>query len=661
MLVLVMIVFHYDRQAARFDISAVGRLPQETEVLDATGERIGYLHGEDVGMPVRLDSVSEHFLNALVAREDSRFYRHYGIDRRGLIRAWIRNVKEGRAVQGASTITMQLTRMTYGLTGKTMQRKLLEMALARRIEKHYDKPEILSQYVNRIFLGTGMNGIEQASLGYFGKSSSELTLPEAAMIAGVIRAPNGFSPFRHYEVALREMRSTIWRMEDEGMISKAEAEEFCEARPVVQDQSIWMEMLREQSKVSEQTHLLQMIEDRVDELLPSLVGVGGLTIHTTIDQRLQRSADLSVNQRLAEIEALPGYPHPTLAGHEKGDPAYLQAAVAVSENFTGALRAIVGGREFSHSAFDRATQSRRPVGSIFKPLVYGTAFERGLFPGVLISDARIEPGEIRWDEEGWDPENSDGTFGDPLPASLGLIRSRNTMTARVGEWAGIDNVLKMTQHAGLGDPGREFSPTIYIGTLGASVEKVASAYSVFATGGVRHEPYFIETVIDRDGTTLFQHEGESYQVLSSGAAWLTSNILKQVLEEGGTGASLRTRGFSAPAGGKTGTTNDFFDAWFAGYTSRLSACVWLGLDQPKTIFEGAYGGKVALPIWQDVMSEAQRIGYEFTDFAAPEEVIEMQLCRISGKLAKDDCEEAGALYIEQVPHDLIPRKFCKEH
>ncbi len=661
MLVLAMIVFHYDRQAARFDISSVGRLPMETEVLDATGERIGYLHGEDVGMPVPLDSVSPHFVNALVAREDSRFYRHHGIDRIGLLRAWIRNAKEGRAVQGASTITMQLTRMTYGLTGKTMQRKLLEMAIARRIEKNYEKFEILSQYVNRIFLGTGMNGIEQASMGYFGKSSSDLTLPEAAMIAGVIRAPNGFSPFRNYEAALREMRSTIWRMEDEGMISKKEAEVFAEARPVVQNQSRWMEILRQQSKVSEQTHLLQMVESKVNELLPSLVGVGGLTIQTTIDLRLQSAAEKSVSARLQEIEIRPGYPHPTLSDFAEGEPAYLQASMSVVENFTGAMRAVVGGREFSHSAYDRAMDSRRPMGSIFKPLVYGTAFERGLFPGVLISDAQLKAGEIKWDREGWDPANSDGTFGDPMPAALGLIRSRNTMTARVGEWAGIENVLTMMEHAGLGSSGEGYSPTVYIGTLGANVSRVASAYSVFATGGVRHQPYYIETVMDRDGSQRFQHEAASYQVLSSGAAWLTSNILKQVLEEGGTGSALRDRGFRAPAGGKTGTTNDFYDAWFAGYTSRLSGCVWIGLDQPDTIYDGAYGGKIAMPIWEDVMKMAQAIGYEFTDFAPPEEVIEMQLCRKSGRLAKDDCAEAGALYIELVPHDLIPRRFCDQH
>ena len=660
--VCAMVLFHYDRQAARYDISAIGRLPLETQVQDASGELIGYLHGEDVGTPVPLDSISPYFLRALIAREDSRFYRHNGVDQIGVVRAWIRNTRENRTVQGASTITMQLTRMTYGLTGRTMRRKLLEMALSRRIEKHYSKDDILSQYVNRVFLGTGMNGIEQAAQGYFGKPASALSLPEAAMIAGVIRAPNGFSPFRHYDTALREMRSTIRRMEDAGVISEEEMTSRIDARPVVLDQSRWMEMLRQHSKVSGQSYLLKMVEDRVTELLPSHAGIGGLTIRTTFDSRLQEVGEQSVRDHLRSLESQPGYPNRPLAGHVSGDPEYVQAAVAVLENFTGAIRIIVGGRNYSHSAFNRATQARRPMGSIFKPLVYGTAFERDLFPGVLISDARIAPGEIDWDSLNWNPDNSDGIFGERLPAEIGLIKSRNTMTARVGEWAGIDNVLTMMEHAGLGhaDSG-DVSPTIYIGTLGASVRDVASAYSVFSTGGIRHRPYFIGAIIDRDGTALYQHEDENYRVLSPGAAWMTSTILKRVLEEGGTGANIRKMEFSAPAGGKTGTTNDFFDAWFAGYTSRLTGGVWVGLDQPGTIMKDAYGGKIAMPIWRDVMAAAQQLGYEFTDFAPPEEVIDMQLCRESGLLAKDECQEAGSVYIERVPHDLIPRKFCKEH
>lgn len=662
LLIAAMVLFQYSRLAATYDISAAGRMPMESKVTDATGVLIGYLHGGNVGTPVALDQVSPHFIQALIAREDSRFHRHHGIDHRGLIRAWLRNLREKRTVQGASTLTMQLTRMAYALTGRTIQRKLLEMALARRIEKHFSKDEILTHYINRVFLGTGMNGIEQAAQGYFGKAASELTLPEAAMIAGVIRAPNGFSPFRNYEAALREMRSTLLRMADEGMITEEEASAFESARPEVLPQERWMEMLKHQTKISEQNYLLKMVSDRVDEMFPSLVGVGGLSIRTTFDTRLQLAAEHSVATRLAVFENQPGYPHPVFAAHRDGDPAYLQAATVVVENYTGAVRAAVGGRNFQHSAFNRAIQAKRPMGSIFKPLVYGTAFERGLFPGMLISDGAIAKGEISWDRFGWNPENSDGVYGGMLPVETGLVRSRNTMTVRVGERAGIESVLAMMEHAGLGESERaEPSAPIYIGTVGANVRDVTSAYSVFATGGIRHEPFFIDTVADRDGSVLYEHRDANYRVLSPGAAWLTSNILKKVLEEGGTAAGVRDLGFDSPAGGKTGTTNDYQDAWFVGYTSRLSAGVWIGLDQPGKIMEGAYGGRISLPVWNDIMFAAQQIGYEFTDFAEPEEVIAMELCRESGLLAGEVCKTRGSVYVEEVPHDLIPRKFCNSH
>lgn len=660
LLIAAMVLFNYDRLAARYDITAVGRMPLESTVTDGTGALIGYLHGENVGTPVALDQISPHFLHALLAREDSRFYRHHGIDHLGLVRAWLRNLREKRTVQGASTLTMQLTRMTFGLTGRTMQRKLLEMALARRIEKHFTKEEILTHYVNRVFLGTGMSGIEQAARGYFGKSAADLTVPEAAMLAGVIRAPNGFSPFRHYEAARREMRGTLHRMADEGLLTDEEAKVMGAARPEVLPQDRWMEMLRRHAKISEQNHLLKMVSDEIGTMFPSHAGVGGLSIKTTFDSRLQLAAEEAVATHLTALENQPAYPHPTLAAHREGDPTYLQAAVVVMENFTGAMRAVVGGRSFSDSAFNRATQAKRPMGSIFKPLVYGTAFERGLFPGMLVSDGAIRPGEIEWDRIGWNPENADGIFGGHLPVETGLIKSRNTMTVRVGERAGIEHVLAMMEHAGLGDAERaEPTAPIYIGTVGADVRGVTSAYTIFATGGIRHEPYFIESVTDRDGTILYQHEDASYRVLSPGAAWLTSNILKKVLEEGGTAAGLRELGFSAAAGGKTGTTNDFQDAWFVGYTSRLAGGVWIGLDRPDTIMEGAYGGRIALPVWNDIMTRAEKIGYEFTDFAEPEEVISMELCRESGRLADEGCAASRNVYVEEVPHDLIPRKFCK--
>lgn len=662
MLVFSLVLFRYDRAAARYDIQAVGWMPKESVVLNGSGELLGYLHGENVGTPLPLADISPFFINALLAREDSRFYRHHGIDHWGLMRAWLRNLREKRTVQGASTLTMQLTRMTYGLSGRTKDRKLLEMALARRIEKNYSKEQILEYYVNRIFLGTGMNGIEQAARGYFGRHASELSLPEAAMLAGVIRAPNGFSPFRHYDAAWREMQSTLDRMAAEGTISNEEAKNASALRPEVLPQSRWMEMLRQESKISEQTYPLQLVEDQIREMFPSHVGAGGLTIRTTIDSRLQQAAEAAVAARLVEIEGQADYVHPKFADYRGGDTQYLQAATTVLENYTGAIRAVVGGRRFAHSAYNRAVQARRSMGSVFKPLVYGAAFERGLFPGMMISDAAIQPGEIAWSKRPWNPQNADGIFGDKLPVETGLIESRNTMTVRVAEWAGIDTVLTMMEHAGLGHAKRsDVSPTIYLGSSGASVQDVTSAYTIFATDGVRHEPYLIESVTDRDGTVLFQHEDENYRVLSPGAAWLSSRMLQKAVTSAGTGRNLRQMGFQAPAGGKTGTTNRFEDAWFVGYTSRLSCGVWIGFDQPKKIKEGAFGGRIAIPVWYDVMSSAAEIGYDFGEFSDPGGEVSMDLCRDCGLLPKRACQQAGSVYREEVPYDLIPRKSCRIH
>jgi len=662
LVIALIISFHYYRLAGHFDMEEVARIPMKSQVLDGTGEMIGYLHGENVGTPVPLGEVSPHFVNALIAREDARFWKHNGVDYAGLIRAWARNTKENRLVQGASTITMQLTRMTFGQRERSVRRKLLEMAIARRIERKYSKEQILTFYINRVFLGTGMNGIQQAADGYFGKNASELTLPEAAMIAGIIRAPNGFSPFRHPDTSLREMKSTLKRMVVEDFLSTEDAEMASNIRPRVLPQERWMGILKQSAKVTQRSMILDIVERKLGILLPSLGDSGGLRIETAFDMRLQKSSEEAVEKHLSRLESLGGYSHPIHARHQSGDPEYLQAASITLENQTGAVRALVGGRNYSHSAFNRAVLSNRQVGSIFKPLVYATAFEKGLFPGMVVSDSKIQPGEIKWDHTDWNPKNSDEKYHRFLKVETGLIKSRNTMSVRVGERAGIENVLTMMDQAGLGK-GRKIepNPTIYIGNIGASVYEIASAYSLFATGGIRYEPYFIEKISDRNGKVLYKHIDESYQVVSPGAAWITSNILKRVLEQGGTGSRLRDLGFTAPAGGKTGTTNDFFDAWFVGFTSRLTTGVWIGLDQPATINSNAYGGRVAVPVWKDIMQDAADVGYQFEKFAAPEEVIGMNLCRHSGQLAKEECEKAGTVYVEQVPHDLIPRKFCKKH
>ena len=666
------VFFHYDRQAAKFDLSQVARMPQESKVYDIQGREIGYLHG-DGRTVVPLDRVAPTFQQALVAREDSRFYGHDGFDVWGLIRATLRNLKDRDAVQGASTLTMQLARNTFDLREKNLRRKVLEMAIARRIERRYAKDEILYLYVNRIFFGSGLNGIEQAARGYFGKPAADLDLAESAMIAGIIRAPNRFSPFRHYDEALSEMRATLNRMVDEGLLSEADAESAKTRRPAVLSQEEGFRFAgktSEHSRLDQDSHLMEAIRTEIDRLLTDEQrDTGGFEIFTTFDLELQARAEAAVERRLTALESAPDYPHPTLASFGprlEADPAlapdYLQAAVAVIDNQSGAVRAMVGGRNFSHSRYNRATQSHRQLGSVFKPLVYATAFETGLFPGSFINDDPIRTGEIRWHRGDWSPDNADRQYLGNLPASRGLIESRNTMSVRVGERAGIEAVMAMIDHAGLGDRDAiEPNPQIYIGNLGATLMSLVSAYTAFPNDGYRHEPFLIERVETRDHEVIYEPKTDGYRVVSPGAAWLVRQILSEALEPGGTGASVRELGFEAPAGGKTGTTNNYHDAWFLGYASRLTAGVWVGLDRPEKIVDRGYGGRLALPIWTDIMLAAREAGYPFEDLPKAEDLIDVDLCRYSGKLASDTCQRLGGSYRERIPQPMIPRSVCEDH
>ncbi len=667
------IFLHFDRIAGKYDVGQIAVMPAESTVYDVRGELIGYLGGDGRTI-VPLDQVSVYFQNALIAREDKRFFRHNGVDTIGAVRAGLRNTKDGEVVQGASTLTMQLARNTFGMDEKSFRRKIVEMALARRVEHEFTKEEILELYVNRIFFGSGLNGIEQAAQGYFGKSAMALTLPEAAMIAGIIRAPNRFSPYRHYEAALDEMRDTLVRMEDERMISKAEAELAKSARPEVKPQSHAWTVIRgnRPGRIAENSFALDAIKQKLDLILSDdQKDEGGMDIYSSFDMTLQRAAEQTVARRLNQIESSPDFTHPTysafVAKYSDADeipaPDYLQAAVSVIDNGSGAIRVLVGGRNFDHSEFNRATQAKRQVGSILKPLVYATAFETGIFPGTFIDDGPILQHEIRWDTSGWDPQNSDGKSLGLQPVSVGLVRSRNTMSVRIGERAGFDAVATMMDHAGIVDKTElPRSPQIYIGNLGASLNSVVSAYSVFANEGWRHEPYLIERIEKSTGEVVFDRtESPGYRVLSPGSTWLTSNIMQSTLEPGGTGELVREMGFKVPAGGKTGTTNDFCDAWFLGYTNKLTAGVWVGMDRPETIINGGYGGKLALPIWTEIMQAAAEKGYVFDVLPESDEIIETDLCRYSGHLADDACRRLGCAYHENVPHAMLPRQICNAH
>ncbi len=646
----------YSGIARGYDLELVRKMPERSEVVDRNGAVLGLLHGEN-RLVVPIDKVNPHFLAAILAREDNRFYDHPGIDLIGIARATVRNLKDRSAVQGASTITMQLARNSFGMFQKTLDRKLVEIFISLRIEATYTKAEILEAYVNRIYYGSGIYGVERASQRYFGKPAAEMSLSESALLAGIIRGPNKFSPFRNYEGALSERNTVLKRMVAAGRITAPQSEDAQLEKIVIQPQA-------NTPTTRESSWALDAVRRDLDRILDdSDFDVGGFQIYTTIDAKLQSISEAAIDRRLSDIEKSPGYLHPTKATYKKsqGAPAYLQGALVTVDNDSGAIISIVGGRNFTHSQYNRALLSQRQVGSTFKPFIYAAAMEQGaLFPGTLISDGPIRRGELQTPTGNWSPKNSDGKYLGMQPVRTGLIRSRNTMSVRIGDRAGIDNLLDLSHRAGF--PATvERTPQLFIGNLGATIKTLTGAFSIFANNGVKKRPYVIDRIVDRDGNLVYESGQQELRVISPGLASMMDDMLQGVMAPGGTGARARSLGFESQAGGKTGTTNDYHDAWFCGYTPRLTCGVWTGLDQPQRIMHRGYGSTLALPIWTDVMKHAEKLGYTRDIPQARAATASIELCNVTAALATQNCRAHGHAYTEDAPYELIPKVFCSLH
>ncbi len=650
----------YSSLAKKYDLSKLGQMPERTIVMDNKGQVLGRMHGEN-RIIVPLSEVSPLFVKALLAREDARFYDHHGIDFLGVLRAAVRNLKDMRVVQGASTLTMQLARNSYpDLNDRSLHRKLVEMMLARRIEKACTKEQIIEHYVNRIFYGPGIYGVQRASQVYFGKHASQLNLSEAAMIAGIIRSPARFSPFRNYEGALKERDDVLKRMLGTKVITPEEeiaaryADIALHAQPVFQSQG---------------GYALDLVRRDLDLILEEQeIEDGGLQVFTTLDKTLQDAAGEYVEKRLAAVEKLRGYAHVRKADFDRtwdgtqeiSSTPYLQGALMMLDNQTGGILALVGGRDYNQSKYNRATQGERQIGSTVKPFVYAAGIASGFMPGTYINDAPIMPGEIDGASQGWSPQNSDGRFLGMSTLTEGLVKSRNTMTVRLGNYAGLVRVLDLLSNAGFGKPA-ERTPQIFIGNIGGNPRQLTSAISIFPNQGIRRRPFLIDRIIDKAGRVLYQTPVLESEVITPSVAFLMRNILAQVIDRG-TAAALRSEyGFKEPGGGKTGTTNDYKDAWFAGYTDRVTCGVWVGLDKPQTIVAEGYGGKLSLPIWADVMKKAVALGYKTEVPKVSLPLTKVTLCRVSSQLATDGCGHAGTAYEEALPYDLVPQNFCVEH
>lgn len=606
-------VFYY-LWALTFDLSTIGQMPQRSSIYDRTGTFYSRTIGEN-RVVVPYDEVSPNFVKALISREDSRFYEHRGVDPLGIARAAVRNLLFGSMKEGASTITQQLARNSFPLGGKTLSRKFLEAAMAFRIEMEMTKEKILELYMNRIYFGSGLYGVETASQAYFGKPAANMTLSEAALLAGLIRSPNRFSPFNNLEASLKQRDVVLGRMEELEFITHAEHEKA----------------LREKINARQRRMVNPLNSWAVDAILheleqvvsPSKIDEGGLRIDTSIDAGLQQAAEESLSRRLAEVEARPDFRQqhtpksakpakvtkgakPIPSPPEQPEP--LQGALIAIDNASGGITAIVGGRNFAESKYNRALVAMRQIGSSAKPFVYEEALRKGVItPETPVSDARLSITELPLRSPAYNPQNSDGTFGGDLPAKEGLIHSRNTMSVRVGLATGLGTVATIMEKLGLAEEVPRY-PSICLGSFESTLRNVTVAYTALATGGSRVHPHLIEQVTDSEGKVLYRATRDRISVLDPAAARATTGILTEVLTRG-TAARAASLGLNKPAAGKTGTTDHFVDAWFLGYTEGLTCGVWVGFDRPKTIMRGGYGAELALPIWVDVMKSPASARY----------------------------------------------------
>ncbi|CAN5256971.1 hypothetical protein BH23VER1_BH23VER1_08620 [soil metagenome] len=652
-LILLLVLKPHRDRALSYDLEQMRKLEKASIIYDRNHEEIGRLFLRN-RQPVSLDEIPFHLVQALVATEDGRFYAHSGIDFIGIARAAMINVRQGGYSQGASTITQQLARQSFELSEKSIRRKLTEAFLARRIEQHYSKGQILEFYLNRIYFGGGYWGIEAAARGYFGKPASELTIDESATLCGLIKSPNKFSPTRNPKLSERERNYVLDRMLAEKMLSRADCARLkaipLETKPSTASQN---------SNYVNETVRQQVIEQLENEK----VLTGGFRIETTIDRGIQQAATESLQRHLLAIEnSTPAYPHQTYERYSKmfetaedGQiappvPAYLQGALIMVDNRTGAIIALAGGRDFEHNEFNRALQARRPAGTAFAPLVFAAAFEDGdKFPASTLADSPIDAqlvmigGLTGWLGE-WGTEKEDPTWEGRITAREALVKGKIAATVRMGMDVGLDKVKALAARAGIESPLRDFNAT-FLGASEVTLAEMAMAFTIFPNKGTRPaELQIIETIRDENGTAIYsRHQpGEEpalVEVADPVACFQVHSCLEEVITTG-TGAKAQQYGLGDfPAAGKTGTHYDSTDLLFAGYNSAVTCAVWAGFDRPRTIYNGAFSSDVVLPVWVDAMN-ASTATFQPAAFAPPDDARVLEICNVSGLRATDRCYES---------------------
>ena len=639
-------------------VSELERYQSEgSQLLDMGGRPFATL-GTGSRRVVPVDSLPPYLSRAFLAVEDKRFYEHGGVDWKRFMGALFKNVKSGGVEEGGSTISMQLARNLFPRSlpyrERSIRRKFMEMRVARQIERRFDKNKILELYLNHIYLGEGSYGVDAAAREYFGKPATRLTLAEAAVLGGLPVSPSRINPREDIEAATRRRNLVLREMAKAGYVTQAEADAASRApirlarrsggnRPVL---GAWF---------------IERVRRELDEALGGSDNTAGLRVFTTFDPAAQRAAEAEVGRQAAAIEsgAFGAFRHPTYAATkgtvtEEGDTPYLQAAAIVMEASSGEIRALVGGRDYADSKFDRIFQASRQPGSAFKPFVYLTALINGVPASQVYQD---QPVTITLTGgRTWSPRNYTGEYSGPVTMRDALTRSKNTVTVQLSQEVGMGSVIRTAQDLGISTP----IPNVPATALGAAEVRpieLVRAYAAFDNGGSLVQPHVIRRVEDQNGAVIWEPDAQPERVIQPEEAFVLTSILRDVVDRG-TGTPARAAGFRGPAAGKTGTTNGATDVWFVGYTPDLVASVWFGFDRPVTIVANASGGTLAAPVWARIMNAVYRGRRMPAAWSPPGGVVTAQVDRRSGMAVDASCPGSGDLYTEYFIHRMPPAQIC---
>ena len=591
--------------------------PQTTIVYDRHGQP-AFTFFVEQRIDVTLDQISPVMIQALLAVEDQRFFNHNGLDAVRIGAAAWRNIRARRIIQGGSTITQQLARAAHLSPKRTFERKLREAMIASRLEQRYSKREILEAYLNTVYFGEGLYGVEAASRGYVGKSASDLQVEEAALLAAIVRAPShdapGVSPAR----ATARRNLVLRLMRDQGTLPEAEFATAA-ARPLPEGPRHG-----DLAGGSDPTNAVGAYfrEDLRRQLVAQFgnerVLRGGLRVYSTYDPVLQKAAEQAIAGRITQIAK---------ARRQAKD---LQGSIVSVDAHTGDVLALVGGRDFASSSFNRATQARRQAGSAFKPILYAAALERGYSPATILTslDAPIGTGSETWLPSG-EHEASQYTIRRALQVSS------NRAAAQLMQQIGTTTTIYYAQRLGIHST-LPVVPSLALGTGEVTLLELTAAYTAFANKGTASSPRLFTRVEGSDGTAIFHNVKRQTRALSEETAYMMSSMMADVISSG-TATGVRAAGFKLPAAGKTGTTDDYSDAWFIGYTPRVVTGVWFGLDTPSPIMARGFGGTVAVPAWATFM-KAATAGHKAEWFEMPSSVEKVAICRLSGARASPSCQ-----------------------